>query len=73
MTDIYDQASAIEQMQRQHAIDKQRANTAGPDLRYEHCMDCGDDIDPARRKAVRNCRRCIACETAAEALQKLTR
>lgn len=73
MTDIYDQASAIEQMQRQHAIDRQRAHAAGPDFRYEHCMDCLDAIDPARRKAVRNCRRCISCETAAEALQKLTR
>lgn len=70
MTDIYDQASAIEEMQRQHALDKQRAQNEGPDTRYTHCTDCGDVIPFARRKAVRNCRRCIDCEKVVEATEK---
>jgi len=70
VSDIFDHASTIEEMQRQHAIDRQRAYSKGPDVRLEQCIDCGETIDPQRRRAVRNCRRCIECEKAAESLMQ---
>jgi phage/conjugal plasmid C-4 type zinc finger TraR family protein len=73
VTDIYDQASVIEELHRQHALDRQRAQSNGPDTRYLDCMDCGESIPLQRRKAVRNCCRCIDCEKAAEARKKLMR
>ncbi|NDP58019.1 MAG: TraR/DksA family transcriptional regulator [Oxalobacteraceae bacterium] len=73
MTDVYDRASALEELQRQHAIARQRAQNAGPALGYSHCMDCGDAIDPARLRAVHNCCRCIDCQKAADARHRLTR
>jgi phage/conjugal plasmid C-4 type zinc finger TraR family protein len=70
VTDIYDRATVIEEMQRQHAIDRQRAKTAGPQVGYSHCQDCGEPIDPARRQVVRQCRRCVACQGIAERLTR---
>ena len=62
MSDVFDDASVIEQAHREQAIARQRAQAQGPDVRNVDCADCGDTIDPARRAAVRNCRRCIDCE-----------
>ena len=73
MSDIFDQASDIEEADRQQALARQRAHNTGPDLRNVHCNDCGEPIDPARRAAVRNCRRCIACERQEASRHKFTR
>ena len=34
-----------------------------------NCLDCGEDIPEARRKAVPGCMRCVACETELERKQ----
>lgn len=73
MTDFYDRASALEEQQRQWAIDRQRTHSAGSDIGAVDCTDCGDAIDPARRIAVPGCCRCIDCQTAADSRYKLTR
>jgi RNA polymerase-binding transcription factor DksA len=62
VTDVYDQATATEELFRDHALARQRAKSGGPDVRNVACADCGGVIDPARRATVRNCRRCIDCE-----------
>lgn len=44
-----------------NAIDRvRRLLPQGPGR--EDCLDCGDKIPLARRKAVRGCRRCIQCQ-----------
>lgn len=66
MTDIYDQAQAIEQLQRDAALAAQAAasRALGPSL--EHCDDCGDEIPPARRLAAPGCTRCVQCQNKRE-------
>ena len=31
-----------------------------------HCVDCGDEIDPARREAMPSAVRCLPCQSDAE-------
>ncbi|UJB34079.1 TraR/DksA family transcriptional regulator [Chromobacterium sp. Beijing] len=61
MMDQFDQASELEQLQRDIALSDQLARAAiGPGL--SHCEDCGDAIPPARARAMPGCRRCIYCQ-----------
>ncbi|MNE91595.1 hypothetical protein D3C80_1892270 [compost metagenome] len=60
----FDRAQALEQRQRDQAIDAQlavaRAQSAGPSL--THCEDCDREIPPARR-ALGGKTRCVPCQT----------
>lgn len=69
MTDVYDRAQALEQLQRDAALAAQAAasRALGPSLEY--CDDCGDEIPQARRLAVPGCTRCIACQARKEQSQ----
>ncbi len=66
MTDVYDRAQALEQLQRDAALTAQAAasRARGPSLEY--CDDCGDEIPQARRLAAPGCTRCIACQARKE-------
>lgn len=58
-----DQAAALEQRDRDHAIRNVRARLgSGPSAEY--CQDerCGEPIPEARRLAVPGCRFCITCQ-----------
>lgn len=33
---------------------------------FGHCVDCGEEIDPARREAMPRAVRCLQCQSAAE-------
>ncbi|MBW7568662.1 TraR/DksA family transcriptional regulator [Chromobacterium subtsugae] len=67
MTDLFDQAQALEQRQREEALARQavRMNLAGA-ASYSHCQECGDDIPASRRRAVPGCRRCLICQKSHE-------
>jgi RNA polymerase-binding transcription factor DksA len=75
MSDIAEMAERIEAQHRADAIERQRRASAGTatDMRYTHCTDCAAEIPAARRQAVRNCRRCIECEQAADLQARMVR
>lgn len=79
MTDIYDQASRTEQLEREGLLARQRADAkARQGLQQlvgtaQDCHDCGDPIPADRKKAAPGCTRCTPCEKAAEARRMLTR
>jgi len=64
MSDLFDRASDLEQLQREEALARHRRPAAGPS--YSHCEDCGDDIPAIRRQAVPGCTRCIVCQEVQE-------
>ncbi|HAQ86537.1 MAG TPA: TraR/DksA family transcriptional regulator [Pseudomonas sp.] len=58
--DPSDKASAQQMLSEMHGVAAVRARLQGngrPD-----CLDCGEDILPARRQAVKNAVRCVPCE-----------
>lgn len=67
MTCPFDRAQALEQRQRDQAIDaalaQARARSTGPSL--THCEDCDDEIPEARR-AFGGITRCVSCQSAFE-------
>ncbi|NWD24872.1 TraR/DksA family transcriptional regulator [Pseudomonas yamanorum] len=67
MTCPFDRAQALEQRQRQQAIDAQlaqaRAQPTGPSS--IHCQDCDNEIPEARR-ALGGKTRCTPCQTTFE-------
>lgn len=61
MTDIIDQACALEQQQREFWLQKQRERAEYAPAAFE-CEECGEPIPEARRQAVPACRTCISCQ-----------
>lgn len=60
MTEIIDQASALEEMMREQAIAAHRLNHNA--VSATHCSDCGEDILELRRVKVPGCQRCASCQ-----------
>ena len=64
MPDIYDQATAIEEAERDACVARVRRafadNEAGNVITLQ-CLDCGEAIDPKRIKALRGVTTCIDC------------
>ncbi len=71
MTDIYDQAAKAELFFLSLARQEQEKRYPTTNVHYSHCMDCGEQIDPERIAAVKNCRRCVMCVRAEEVREKL--
>lgn len=71
MTDIFDEATRLEEMERACSIERQRSRSApaGPSRRT--CLDCTEEIEDERREAVPGCTRCIECERLADRWAKL--
>jgi len=63
MADLCDQASALEQTLRDKGIEAARAANIGEKPLSDDCIDCGDQIPEARRKAKPTAKRCIDCQT----------
>lgn len=63
-SEIIDQASALEEMMRDHAIQAHRLNHSA--VSAEHCGECGDSLPEARRKAYPGCTMCVDCQADAE-------
>ncbi|HHJ4352611.1 TPA: TraR/DksA family transcriptional regulator [Citrobacter freundii] len=58
-SEIIDQASALEEMMRDHAIQAHRLNHSA--VSATHCKECGDKLLDARRKAYPGCTMCVEC------------
>lgn len=59
-SEIIDQASALEEMMRDHAIQAHRLNHSA--VSATHCEECGDNLPEARRKAYPGCAMCVSCQ-----------
>lgn len=68
MTEIIDQASALEEMMREQAIAAHRLNRNA--VSAEHCAECGEDIPEPRRAAVPGCQTCAECQGVIELRSK---
>ncbi len=60
MTEIIDQASALEEMMREHAIQAHRINRDA--VSATNCVECGEELPEARRKAYPGCTMCVDCQ-----------
>lgn len=60
MTEIIDQASALEEMMREHAIQAHRINRDA--VSATHCSECDEKLPEARRKAYSGCTMCVDCQ-----------
>ena len=67
----YEQASALEQAQRDQALHLIQAQVQGSG--QADCDICGELIPPARRAAAPGAIRCIHCQTTFERMQKNAR
>lgn len=66
--EIIDQASELEELLRNNAIQAHRINHYA--VSATHCIDCSDDIPELRRVKVPGCQRCASCHGDFELLKK---
>ncbi|HGT4384672.1 TPA: TraR/DksA C4-type zinc finger protein [Neisseria meningitidis] len=69
MTDIIDQACALEERMRDYWLARHQEQAADAPSAQE-CEECGEIIPEARRLAVPGCRLCIECRREEEQRQK---
>ena len=60
MADIIDNASTLEDLQREAALSMHRLNHSA--VSATHCVECGDELLDARRKAYPGCTMCVDCQ-----------
>lgn len=63
--DLYDQASVLEEMQREIAVAAARARAPHGESRV-NCARCGEEIPLERRRAVPGCTHCFDCQARKE-------
>lgn len=66
--EIIDQASALEEMMREQAIQAHRLNRNA--VSAERCEECGEDIPAPRRATVPGCQTCAGCQSVIELRNK---
>ena len=59
MADIIDNASTLEDLQRDAALSMHRLNHSA--VSATHCEECGENLPEARRKAYPGCMMCVEC------------
>lgn len=64
MADFADDASAVEELQRNAALSAHRINRDA--VSAVKCEECGDRLPEARRKAYPGCTMCVSCQDDAE-------
>lgn len=57
--EIIDQASALEEMMRENAIQAHRLDHSA--VSATHCEECDEQLSDERRKAYPGCTMCVAC------------
>lgn len=67
-SEIIDQASDLEEMMRENAIQAHRLNRNA--VSAEHCAECGEDIPDPRRAAIPGCQTCSSCQEEIELRNK---
>ena len=60
--DFFDRASAQEAKFLRQALEIQKEKSRDKGESMTECIDCGDPIPEARRKAAPGCVRCIECQ-----------
>lgn len=70
-SEIIDQASALEEMMREQAIQAHRINRDA--VSAVKCEECGDRLPEARRKAYPGCTMCVECQGEQELRKKIGR
>jgi phage/conjugal plasmid C-4 type zinc finger TraR family protein len=45
-----------------NAIEEARSKLPNPNKEYLECVDCGEEIPEARRRAIKGCPRCVGCQ-----------
>ncbi|MGV4005867.1 TraR/DksA family transcriptional regulator [Citrobacter freundii] len=68
MADFADDASAVEELQRNAALSAHRINRDA--VSATHRVECGEDIPELRRVKVPGCQRCASCQQDSELRQK---
>jgi phage/conjugal plasmid C-4 type zinc finger TraR family protein len=68
MADIIDNASEIEELQRNAALSAHRIDHNA--VSAEYCAECGEDIPEPRRAAVPGCQTCAECQGVIELKNK---
>lgn len=58
-SEIIDQASALEEMMRENAIQAHRLDHSA--VSATHCIECDEQLSDERRKAYPGCTMCVAC------------
>ena len=71
MADIIDNASTLEDLQRDAALSMHRLNHSA--VSATHCEECGDKLQDARRKAYPGCTMCVECQGEMELRKKIGR
>ncbi|HCA7079899.1 TPA: TraR/DksA family transcriptional regulator [Citrobacter sedlakii] len=71
MADIIDNASTLEDLQREAALSMHRLNHSA--VSATHCEECGDNLPDARRKAYPGCTMCVSCQGEMEFRKKIGR
>ncbi|MDT3751147.1 TraR/DksA family transcriptional regulator [Citrobacter freundii complex sp. 2023EL-00966] len=71
MADIIDNASTLEDLQRDAALSMHRLNHSA--VSATHCVECGDKLLDARRKAYPGCTMCVECQSNMELRKKIWR
>ncbi|MFP2308691.1 TraR/DksA family transcriptional regulator [Citrobacter braakii] len=71
MADIIDNASTLEDLQREAALSMHRLNHSA--VSATHCEECGDNLPEARRKAYPGCTMCVGCQSDMELRKKIGR
>ncbi|MDM3294440.1 TraR/DksA family transcriptional regulator [Citrobacter sp. Cc139] len=71
MADIVDNASTLEDLQRDAALSMHRLNHSA--VSATHCEECGDNLPEARRKAYPGCTMCVECQSNMELRKKIGR
>ena len=70
-SEIIDQASALEEMMRENAIQAHRLNHSA--VSATHCEECDEELPDARRKAYPGCTMCVGCQSDMELRKKIGR
>jgi phage/conjugal plasmid C-4 type zinc finger TraR family protein len=72
VSDLADEAQALEEAERARALSalRRREPPFAPPIEAAECIDCGDAIPKARRKAVPQARRCTGCEARHEKVMR---
>ncbi|MEH0700905.1 TraR/DksA family transcriptional regulator [Citrobacter portucalensis] len=71
MADIIDNASTLEDLQRDAALSMHRLNHSA--VSATHCEECGDQLSDERRKAYPGCTMCVSCQGEMELRKKIGR
>ncbi|MCI1671433.1 MAG: TraR/DksA family transcriptional regulator [Citrobacter freundii] len=68
MADFADDASAVEELQRNAALSAHRINRDA--VSATHCVECDEALSDARRKAYPGCTMCVECQGGMELRNK---